>query len=216
MAIFELLITYNTAWRRRRSTWSFDPSTTNRCFDGLLPLLDYAGKRGIRGTAATGDKYMTSTKYSRIAHQRASSAPTVIPPVLRAYTQPPTQFARPRGLRVQGATDQSGTPYVEFVNRDTSLFTPLADVHSNSARAALESHNIILTKAEWDNLRADIDKLADFPPRSLAKRAGWTGPCHVLSNGTVFAPPGTEPAVAAVRAYARQVPSSRIVRRVEA
>ena len=68
-------------------------------------------------------------------------------------------------------------------------------MRSNAARAVLQARNIILTKAQWDDLQADVDGLTDFPPRLLAKRPGWTGGSYVLTDGTVIAPPGSEPAV---------------------
>ena len=138
---------------------------------------------------------MTATKSTQITRLLRPITPTALPTMPAASTPVPIPFARPLGLRVQGVTDESGTPYVEFVHQKTRLFILLADVHSNAARAVLEAQNIILTKTEWDDLRADVDRLTDFPPRSLAKRPGWTGPCHVLPDGTVIAPPGSGPAV---------------------
>ena len=138
---------------------------------------------------------MTIIKPTPISHPRSPSKPTIMPAALRAQVHPPEQFARPRGLRVQGYTEQSGTPYVEFVNRNTRLLLPLADVRSNTAQAEFQASNIILTKAEWADLQADVDRLTDFPPKMLAKRPGWTGGSYVLTDGTVIAPPGSEPAV---------------------
>ena len=138
---------------------------------------------------------MTRTKPIKIVSHRGSSVSTVISSLPRAQTQPPVQFARPHGLRLRGASNQIGTPYVEFTIRETRWFIPLADIDSKAARAQLEARNIILTKAERENLRAEVDRLTDFPPISLAERPGWSGPCFVSSDGKVSAPIGTEPAV---------------------
>ena len=138
---------------------------------------------------------MTHTKPIKIVSHRGSSISTAIPTVQRTQTQPPVQFARPHGLRLKGASDQTGIPYVEFAIRDVRWFTRLVDIDSKAARAQLEARNIILTKTERENLHAEVDGLTDFPPILLAERPGWNGPCFVSIDGEVSTPPGIEPAV---------------------
>lgn len=138
---------------------------------------------------------MTTIKSIQTNRLRRPHAPTVIQPMPTAITPMHALFARPRGLLVRGLTDQFGAPHAEIGNQKTELLIPLADFLSTAARLALQAHNFILTKAEWDDLKADVDRLSAFPPRSLAKRPGWTMGSFVSPDGNVIAPAGSEPAV---------------------
>ena len=102
----------------------------------------------------------------------------------------PTQYRKPKNIRALGATSADGIPYVCVKACKRAVWVPLADFADNgkAARTKLNAANIVLLNHDWKRCRDVVEALADFQPKPILLRSGWSG-CHfALPDGRVFSP----------------------------
>lgn len=111
----------------------------------------------------------------------------------RTARRPKRTFKAKAKILVLGAVAPSGLPYVHVYACGKKAWVPFTAFMGSGMDAArlLASKNIILLKRDFSILVEKVEDLAQFPPRPLIEKPGWSGRFFALPNGKVFGPRGT-------------------------